>query len=355
MILFQLKIKHPLWPWLAFAFGTPLLVTTSQTMDYSFGLAFFLACYLFLLRRHYITAGILLALATGCRPTYILINIPVLAFLLARRENWRQYLAFAAGYIPLTTVLFIPVITSPEVQGLYEHFVNHAGNKKFDSFNLSIILRGPTIFLLGKLGTIVFGISLISIISIKLRKGLYRLKEWIFRINTCTEVILFEVGTILVIGVFYVLIPYQSDYLLPILPLFLIILARRLPRPWLMAVSTAILVSTFISINFSQRKLVQGRFFRELNERRGDMAETRDLASRNPDHPTVYVVGRFNIHRLLVLNPELDRSPAAWAPFSFPGIALRNKNELVAYASYLKPEQRERLKNKGWNIREIPH
>jgi len=353
-LLLQLKIQNPLWPWLAFAFGTPLAVITSQTMDYSFGLAFFLACYLAMLRRHYLTAGVLLALATGCRFTYILVNVSVLVFLMARRENWRRYLAFAAGYISIATILFVPVITSPEVQGLDKHFLKHAG-KCVRFFNLYALIRIPVIFLFGKFGAIVvaFGLAAVSLKNLRISFG--KFKDWIFSIIASREVFLFEITTIFSVVVFYVLIPYQSAYLLPLVPIVLIILARMLPRPWLIAVAVAIVIELFVSVQFDKRRVVEGNIVREIDARQKDMSDTRALLARNPVRPTVYVVSRFMVRRLLVMAPDMERTPAGWAPFGSPGVALRSRDGRMGFAATLQPDDRERLTGDGWNIRELPY
>jgi hypothetical protein len=77
-------VYRRLWPTLAFAFGPPLWVSATQDDRLPFGLALVLFAYLAALGKRGAWAGLLLALATGCRGTFAWFMPPMLMLLVAR-------------------------------------------------------------------------------------------------------------------------------------------------------------------------------------------------------------------------------------------------------------------------------
>jgi hypothetical protein len=156
-----------------------------------------------------------------------------------------------------------------------------------------------------------------------------------------------------VVGAFYLLIPYEAAYLIPMLPFALLLSGRLLTRPLLAVAALLIVSEVLVTPLFDQRRLVPGRLFHERVVRRQDLARTEALEARRPPRRTVFVVGRYEVHRLLVMAPSLERTDAAWAPFGAAGVALWSPDRRVGYASFLDRTSREALEREGYEVAEL--
>ena len=352
-LLVRLRVRSPVWPWLALMFGEMFWVRATQTLDYSFGLAFFLACLLALLDRRHLLAGAMLAMAAGCRPTYGLVNLAVLAMLVARRAPWRAYGAYALTHGLLLILLFVPVLLGPEARGLSHHFTQHAGSHATLS-TLIPIVRAGVVSLFGKWGTVVLALALLAAALRAVRgRGIHN--DLAARSAEARDMLAFGLAATVAVGGFYLLIPGEGAYLLPLLPVLLIGLAAWLPRVWMIAVTLAVMAEALVSIKLDQRRIVPGALFEERSLRRQDLIDTRALLDRRPARPTVFVVGNFMVHRLLALDPTLERTEAGWSAFHHTGIGLRSRTRPIQFAEDLDAAQRAALEREGWTVRRLPY
>lgn len=112
----------------------------------------------------------------------------------------------------------------------------------------------------------------------------------------------------------------------------------------------SLLVTPYVDV----RQVVPGRYFEELNLRRDLIKRTADLASLRSEAPIIYLVPRFEIHRLLVLDRTLKPMDPAWAPFRASGVALWSVDRMRGYASDLSPAQRVDLEARGYRVTDGP-
>jgi hypothetical protein len=348
-LLARLRVRDARVMWFAFAFGTPLWVQCSQTIDYPFGLAFFLGSFLALLDRRSALAGVLLGIAVGCRPSYAATCLAVALFLIARRAPWRAWAAFALGFAPVAAGAITVVVLAPEARGLGAHFSQHAASHVSAVTTLPV-LRLAAVYLFGKFGVCVLAVALVAAAWRALRNrprppetpGIAREER--------DAVLAFGIGLLVSVGGLYLLIPGEGAYLLPLLPFLLMALPAILPSGWCVAVALAITIQPLVSAKLDQRRFIPGDLFEEIALRRQDLTDTRALLSRNTRQPVVYVAGRFMTHRLLVLDPALERTEAGWAAFHRPGIALRSREQRVMFAEDLDPAQSAALERTGWSV-----
>lgn len=334
------------WATAAFAFGPPLWVDASQTMDYAFGLAAMLGACDALLAGRRATAGALLALATGFRPTLALLLLPVALSLRARRESPAGWLAFAGAYGAVAVALFVPVLLAAPPGEMAGEFAFHAARQHVTLATAPRVVRVALAFAFGKLGTIVIALGLLA----GLRTGRAGAGDgasggfsglaWI---------------SILVMAAFYLVIPLDAAYLMPVVPLALLLLARRLPARWFAVAAIAIMSETLVTPLLDVRRLVPGRVVAEWALRREQLASSRALLALRPGAPTVYVVGRFQVHRMMLLDPSLERTDAAWAAFRYPtGVALWSPDRGRGYAAFLEPAQSDSLRAAGFTLEGSP-
>jgi hypothetical protein len=160
----------------------------------------------------------------------------------------------------------------------------------------------------------------------------------------------YELAAVAVSFGFFALIPYEKAYLLPAVP-FVLLLAARLLRPaWIGLLVAVLMVEPLVTMRMEGAHVVPGQLFIERAQRRADLAETRALAALEPGSPTVYVVGRFRVHRLLILEPGLERLGPAWKSFHGPGVALWRRDHRVGFAQMLLETQRDSLARDGYQV-----
>ena len=352
----------------ALGFGAALWVHATQTMDYAFGLAFFLAAYAALLEGRATWAGAWLALACGSRPSYALVLPAALAFLAlrggARTRRAGSLVRFLLGFAPLVLGLFIPVVIAPEARDLGGHLARHATHH-VTPIQLVPVLRGSVVFLIGKWAATLLILFAIAALVRRIRGarpraaaaeatgqapkvGLAPVDPELPRDRAATA---FEALAALAFIGFFLLIPYEQAYLLPVLPLLLILLARRLPPRAMAAFACAMALQSLVSLEFAERRAIPGDLFLERAQRRADVASSRALLATPVRAPTVIEVGRFGVHRLLALDRGLIVNAAGWSPFSASGVALIARDHPLAFAERLTATEADSLRRAGWSIR----
>lgn len=343
----KLHIRNAFWAAFALAFNAMVWVRTAQTIDYAVGLAFVVACYWALLDRRYVLAGLLLALAAGCRLTNGALIVPALAMLLVRRDGRRPIGTFLASFVMTGLVVLIPVMATLDPERLGRGgVVGHAARAHVTGARLSLVMRSSAVYLFGKLGAAALAAGILwSVITVVRRRPVTR--------GPLQPPLVFEGVSVVIVGAFYLMIPYEPAYLTPLLPFTLLLVARILPQPWLVAVALLAASEVIVMPLFDQQRIVPGRLFAEVQQRRDDLAATRALEARRPAGPTIFVIGRFDTHRLLVLNPALERTDAAWAPFHASGVALWEPERGTGYAAELDASDRAALTVQGYRIEEV--
>lgn len=346
----RLRVRSPRWLTLAFAFCGAMWVATSQTMDYAFGIALLLAVYLSLLSRRPLWAGVLLALAAGCRISNAALVVSAVLLLLLRGDGWRAGARVAGAFAAVATLLFLPVALAPGGGRAPADAIYHIGRAHVTFGNLASVLRQALVFCLGKLGAIVPALGLAGAAYARLRRP----RPQPPRDPSRRAAVAFEASAVALVGANFLLVPYESAYLLPALPFAMLLLGRLLARGWIAAWAAVLALESVALPLFDVQRVIPGRLFLELRQRREDVVETRRIAGLRPPRPTVYVVGRFRVHRLLLLEPQLERLPAAWAPFTGPGLALVHPAVRVGYAATLTPAQADSLQTAGYDIQTWP-
>jgi hypothetical protein len=123
----------------------------------------------------------------------------------------------------------------------------------------------------------------------------------------------------------------------------------------MIALTLAVMAESLVTIKLDQRRIVPGELFEECTLRRQDLADTRALLEQRPSRPTVFVVGNFMLHRLLALDPTLERTDAGWSAFHHTGIGLRSRSRRIEFAEDLEPAERAALEREGWAVRRLAY
>jgi hypothetical protein len=334
-------VYRRLWPTLAFAFGPPLWVSATQTIDFSFGLALVLFAYLAALGKRGAWAGLLLALATGCRGTFAWFMPPMLMLLVARGAAPGAVARYLISFLVVTTVLVALVLaraTPGELAGSVGFHMRHL----FSLSELVPVLRAAAVSTLGKLGTIAAIIGLVASRFVR-RERLRRTPDH--------GPVVFELWAVTIVAIGYLLFPFEGAYTIGAVPFLLLLLGRALSPTWLAVTALAIVSESFVTPQITKPRLDAGRVFAERALRVSDEAATRALLARTPAEPTVFEVGRLAVSQLMMKDPTLERTASAWAPFRQPtGVALWSRDRRLGFASALEPVQRDSLAAAGYRV-----
>jgi hypothetical protein len=342
------------WLTLGFAFGGPIWVQVAQSMDYAYGILFFLIAYDAALSRRYTLAALMLGLATGTRATYVLMALPFLLLLRLRREPVRLLIEAIGTFALTVLLLFLPVMLTrdPEttnLPGRFEaHFlISHAAGMLLPA------ARAGTVFLFGKFGTAAVVLAVLLALGARLMGMGKPAAAGEVAGEEARIAVAFDIGVVVVVTGFYLAIPYEGAYLLPMLPSVMLLLARLLSRPLLIAVVLVLLLECFVSLEprEGRQRVVPGRLLSELSTRRADLDSTAALAALEPAGPTVYVVGQFAMHRYFLLHRDTVRPTASgWASKYWQGVGLWSTDGRRAFAAVLAPDQQDSLARAGWSI-----
>ena len=363
MVARRLQIRGAVWITVAFAFSSVLWVHSTQTIDYAVGLAFLLGAYGALLDRRHLAGGLLLALAAGCRLTLGALAAPALVMLLVRKEGLRSIITFCASFTAGTVIVFIPVLITLEPHRFAGEGLRHASQAHITLAALPGTIRSSAVFIFGKIGAFALTLCLIWKMLVIVRRRISGKHDaQILGEHSAigserrsgsaagNAALFFEIGAILIVVVFFLMIPYEWAYLIPLFPFVLLLAGRVLPRHLLAVIAILIVSEAVVMPLFDQRRVVPGHLIQEIERRRLDLDATRDLAALRPSEPTIFIIGRFATHRLLVLEPSLERTEAAWASFYESGVALWSPGRQVGYAAELDQSDRADLTAQGYHI-----
>ncbi|MEK6645265.1 MAG: hypothetical protein AABY84_01115 [Candidatus Firestonebacteria bacterium] len=233
-ILEHYDVKNRLITILSFTFLPALWIASTSTVDYIWALSFVLAGYYAILQKKYINAGILLGLASGCRITSYLI-LPALVviiytkcdcFAIARNDKkikFRNMIKFVVASIFTTIICYLPLII------------------KYGFGFLWVVNARPDIGIWGyKFINDIFGLPAFVMLAVSLI--IYRKNFLKLQLNDAALVII-----VFLYAIFFIVKPDKTDYIIPAIPFFLILLVRFFPRRIFISFAGLLLLNNFIS------------------------------------------------------------------------------------------------------------
>ncbi len=215
-----------------FAFLPIIWKNSAITMDYIWGLCGILASVFFLQQKRIIPAGICLALAAGTRITHIAYILPFLLFF--ERDERNRWLTFAAITVMVTLVLYIPVVLSERYYFVVMDYL--ADVRSFTVVQRIGFFLYRIVFSIGLLGAV--GIGIFAFINLP-----RMLKE-----SLQPSLKISAAAVLTGIAVFAGLSD-EREYLMPIFPFALILLAHFLKRTQFIIIAVLLISYGFISVD----------------------------------------------------------------------------------------------------------
>ncbi|MBP9675599.1 MAG: hypothetical protein KBD67_02585 [Anaerolineaceae bacterium] len=217
-------------------------VSAASTIDYLWALGFALLGFNLLLKRKYTLASLSLAAAIGSRLSTILVIGIFLVFLFFTYHDMRRKLLLTTLATAVIAFLFyIPPIDFLEWD-MSRWLVLSTGNPELWTPLLRLGRFAYKNLMFFSLPVILWGICMVSGLLLKKEKPIHFRGDGVFWLS---------VSAILAVQVLFFRFPIEMEYLLPLLPFFLILTAKLFPNKfwqlWLLL--ALVLLSNFIWIN----------------------------------------------------------------------------------------------------------
>jgi len=224
---------------LAFGLNALFFINSIVLMDYTWSLAFVLGAIYFMLIDKYIMSALFLAVATGCRLTSGIMVIPILFYFfhLFNKQNISNLIIkYCLIFSLLVTIIYSPLFIKYGLKFLTFYEI---GYPKF-----SFVVGRATIRAWGMIGSlgVLYGLIIIILKSLLKRRN----REFIDRNSSFFWFVLLSMVLFIVL---YIRLPSEAGYLLPVVPLILILFFLKLPKTIYQIICFSIILASFF-LNF---------------------------------------------------------------------------------------------------------
>lgn len=257
---------------------------STVAMDYLFSLVYILATYVLLHRGHAVSGGITLGLAIGTRLSSVLFALPA-AFIAYGQGRYKP-----AGF---RNVALFSIVTTVIAGGMYFKSIQIYGPGLLHNYPYCCPISWPAISLraislFGGLGTLALIASGLVILgnrfgllqhsrSVSLRSTRYDRLVWVLTI---------ELFTLL-----FLRFPYESEYLIPIIPFVLFLAGALLSRRVFGILLVLVSMGAFVDLDLQNRELLaKSGLLRQSEERQTSFLRRQDLINHVNAAPNPVIV-----------------------------------------------------------------
>jgi len=225
-------IRNYLAAGIALAFTPVIYIASTNTMDYTWALAFIMVAFYLLLSGHYALAGIAMGIAIGCRITSAFCILPFL-FLLNVTNSFRPFsrpvIAFVSSAIFVSFILFLPLFNRYGL-GFFTFYdtIYPTFAKAFYKFTFAVY------------GTIGSAVLLLYFILTASNKTIFRLQDPLHQKLRFVSVIV-----ILGYSVLYWYLPQKAAFMIPVIPFIILFFAIHLPGKKITTLAICMVASGF--------------------------------------------------------------------------------------------------------------
>lgn len=177
-------------------------INSTNSMDYTWAMSFTLIAFYFLTGRQWMYAGIMLALATGCRITSAAFALPAVYYIFnsGASDRWMSILKFAISASICTLIIFIPVFNNYGLSffTFYEHFPIPGFAKNFYKGVIAV-----------------WGLPLLIAIPLLI---ISQLKTRVILNNKSRQLLVFCGIYILLVILMFIRVPLKAAFMIPLVP-----------------------------------------------------------------------------------------------------------------------------------------
>ena len=313
---------------IAYAFTPVLWINSANAMDYMWSLSFVIFSLHFVIKKQPLIAGILLGLAIGSRLSTIALFIPFAYLVWSQNGKIRDVATHALSVGLTSIVLFSPLFFRYGLGFL----------TIYESEPSLVAVSGD---IAGDFGLLtIVGIGVLSLASIKPLFNQVRRKD---------TITLFLLAGIIFVILVFVRTPYEGEYLIPIIPLGLLLLVRALRHRILVMALCALLILPAIVASSPRAPVGMGLIGKNIGWR-NDRIElaNRIIAAPVEDH-SVVVVGTM-LPVLAYLAPDLSSREGAKVMYdpNAPEKGVWDFEREIWYRYSSTPEELSQLRAEGF-------
>jgi len=237
LTLLRLRCRSAFLAALALAFTPVVYINSTTSMDYVWALGFILASLYYALAGRPLAAGLLLGIAVGCRLTSAGMLLPLALLLIEpgkRKSGVRRLVIFFSAAVAGGVAFYIPVLTKYGFGFLALAESNPSG--------LSV-LRKATVGVFGILGLV--GIAAILIARLVLPGKLWGGKS--FEGDSGNGLLIAaSISGIAIYFLAFLAMPHEAAYVIPAVPLVIILMGVLLPRRLFSLACILLIASPFV-------------------------------------------------------------------------------------------------------------
>lgn len=237
LLLSELRVRQPLPLTAAFAFVPIFFIHSTDTIDYSFALAFLLAGTYFVITGRPVLAGVMLGLAIGTRVTSGAMLVPLTLWIVLARDSltdWRRHAAgLWLGALVVGALCFVPVFSRYGFG-----FWVFADNLAYPSVLELLDAMVPQVWgRLGALGLLVLLLAVPFLPTTRQALGDASLRP----------TIAMSLSAIAIYLLAFLRLPHEAAYLLPAVPFVLLLFGLVLPDRLLQILAVLVILSPFVT------------------------------------------------------------------------------------------------------------
>jgi hypothetical protein len=326
------RLSHPVLCLLSIAFLPAILVDSSSTMDYVFGLSTLTWAYVAMLEKKPVVSAVLIGVSVGFRPTNGLFIVPVAVYVYLKERTLSSILlpvvtAFVVGLVFYSPVLFAYGIRAPE-----------------KSINLHWDMK-TRLLITGYKYLSLFGILQTMAIALIMLGGIWR---WGSSTRK-SPFLAFHATNIVLWTLLFLVLPGEPEYLLPIVLSVVFAADKLLNRTAFAALTVVILSFNLVQLDMlggesGDRELAisvqPGQTVVDIQDRSFKMSTRRAATDYVADQATVLMYGATWI-------PTLN---AEWVYDPEYMLNRQRQGQLYVSRRILDERQLRRLSDRGFRL-----
>lgn len=311
---------------LTYAFFPVLWINSTNTMDYMWALTFTIIAWSFLLKKRYCIAGLMIGLAVASRLSSIVFVFPFLYLIWVENKKVKTAVCVCTIAAATSLLWFLPL---------------------FLTYGLSFLTYHPgkvTIFDGARRVIECFGLFTLVILSILFLVSLPALSR---RIIERDKTSLFLLLPIILVGILFLKVPHEGEYLIPAIP-FLLLLLDKICRKELVVLFCIVCLShAVVSLPIS----IIGAIPANIEARKQQIISVRNLMAANVEKPSIVIIGaRHPILSYLDENLSAKATSKVMGDANSPQKAICNYKKDIIYKYLLPLDELERFQSTGYHI-----
>ncbi len=336
--------------------GAPVFWQHSAvTLDYVWSLLFILLALLLSLERRVVWAGMMIGLAAGFRLPNLLIILPLVAYAIAEKVEWKKILLCCAVAGAVVALAFLPVIMR------YGGVIEWIEHTRWEMSDISFTARQRIEAFLYR-STYFFGPLAGGLLLIGMFRERKRVVHEIRSLDARTMTSLTAIITFLLL---FLWIPLERAYLLPILPFVLLLADAFLSKTALAAFTLVLVLHGLLSLDVVKRTderkefglmVHAGMVLEEFHNRFRLLREREYFSSYPYPSRSIVMTGGgsafwFENDRLVLIEPGGEfQGLQSLASSALHRLAAQQRDPSVVFLPYLFAEELRTMQRLGYTV-----